>query len=180
LYGTTAQGGQFDHGVAFEISGTSETVLHDFCAEPDCTDGGAPGTGGLFMDASGALYGSAPTGGKADEGILYRLKGKSYKVLVDFCRKPNCADGARPEGAVTMDADGNLFGVTPIGGSDTSSGGIAYEYGKKLKVLYSFCGPNCDAGGRPLPRVLLDGSGNIFGTTEQGRPGGGTVFELTP
>jgi len=49
----------------------------------------------------------------------------------------------------------------------------------KYKVLHSFTDGN--DGGALYGSLLLDGQGNLYGTTEYGGPyGGGTVFELTP
>src|SRR5580704_10649516 len=48
------------------------------------------------------------------------------------------------------------------------------------KVLYEFQGP--PDGYSPSASLILDASGNLFGTTQDGGTGvgGGTVFELTP
>jgi len=50
------------------------------------------------------------------------------------------------------------------------------------KVIYNFCSkPNCEDGLDPRARLLLDSSGNIYGTTTSGgKSYRGTVFELTP
>jgi uncharacterized repeat protein (TIGR03803 family) len=47
------------------------------------------------------------------------------------------------------------------------------------KILYSFTGGS--DGGAPQGGLVLDGKGNLYGTTQQGGSNsGGTVFELTP
>jgi len=78
VYGTTKDGGSnandaIGSGVAFSQSGTTETVLHTFCAST-CTDGAKP-LAGPTVDASGNLYGTTPTGGDttSDAGVLYKL-----------------------------------------------------------------------------------------------------------
>jgi uncharacterized repeat protein (TIGR03803 family) len=46
------------------------------------------------------------------------------------------------------------------------------------KILYSFSGTD---GSRPVSKLMLDGSGNLFGTTQEGgTTNWGTVFELSP
>jgi hypothetical protein len=49
----------------------------------------------------------------------------------------------------------------------------------KLTILYNFAGAN--DGSTPFARVLVGGSGALYGTTQRGGTlGGGTVFELKP
>jgi hypothetical protein len=63
LYGTTQQGGNMNVGVVFELkpnaggAGWSETVLHSFCAQTNCSDGSEP-LAGLTQDGDGNLYGT--------------------------------------------------------------------------------------------------------------------------
>jgi uncharacterized repeat protein (TIGR03803 family) len=183
LYGTTTQRGQFGSGTIFRVSvGGAETILHAFCARANCTDGGAPGYGELVMDSGGNLFGTSPNGGKYGDGLVYEIRSKTYKILYNFCKLNTCPTGTLPQGALTMDASGNLFGVTPLGGRKFN-GGVVFELNSSLKVLYSFCnGTNCPDGGAPYSKVVLDKSGDIFGTTTQGGGAinGGTIFELTP
>ena len=89
-----------------------------------------------------------------------------------------------------MDAAGNLYGTTVMGG--------AYNRGEVFEltpnaakttwtetVLYSFCGqPRCSDGIYPEAGLIMDATGHLYGTTERGGGGinydYGTVFELTP
>jgi uncharacterized repeat protein (TIGR03803 family) len=94
-------------------------------------------------------------------------------------------DGAAPMGGVVMDSSGNLYGTTFWGG--LYDGGTVFELipqedGSWLsKILYSF---NPQSGGHfPVGGLILDESGNLYGTTSQvgsTRFQGGTVFELSP
>ena len=83
------------------------------------------------------------------------------------------------------DANGNIFGVTAEGG-DANDGGVAFEFQNgALQVLHKF---GSAAGGTdgcaPLGGLIMDGAGNLYGTTSgcgAGSAGdGGTVFELAP
>ena len=74
------------------------------------------------------------------------------------------------------------FAITAFAIALGSASAIAGE-----TVLYSFCSQvNCADGLNPVDSLILDGSGNLFGTTEGGghrTKGGGTgsvVFELAP
>jgi uncharacterized repeat protein (TIGR03803 family) len=71
LYGTTAVGGAHNYGTIFELSpGGVETVLYSFTGE----HGGAFPEGGLLRDAAGTLYGTASSGGAADNGVVFKFK----------------------------------------------------------------------------------------------------------
>jgi hypothetical protein len=53
------------------------------------------------------------------------LKGTKFKLLHTFQQAP---DGSRPATGLTPGPDGNLYGVTPVGGSDVGFGmGTVYR-----------------------------------------------------
>lgn len=72
LYGTTLVGGRGHNGTAFSVTIASgqENVLHGFTGK---SDGGNP-FGGLMMSSTGALYGTAAKGGRAQDGIVFKYK----------------------------------------------------------------------------------------------------------
>ena len=75
-----------------------------------------------------------------------------------------------------------LYGATELGGANNY--GIVYQLtpsasGWTETVIYSFT--NGFDGAYPLGGLVMDGSGNLYGTTSGGGiGGGGTVFELSP
>jgi uncharacterized repeat protein (TIGR03803 family) len=83
---------------------------------------------------------------------------------------------------LTVDAVGNLYGITWAGGSHQlgsifkltpSNGGWIFT------DLYDF--QDRDDGALPTGKLLLDRQGNIYGTASTGGAyGWGTVWELTP
>jgi uncharacterized repeat protein (TIGR03803 family) len=93
---------------------------------------------------------------------------------------------------VIFDNSGNLYGTTINGGADSSSCG-GYGCGAVFelspgnngewteKVLHSFYSNGRD-GNSPRASLVLDKTGNIYGTTYWGGSytNYGTVFELTP
>jgi uncharacterized repeat protein (TIGR03803 family) len=107
-------------------------------------------------------------------------------VLYDFTGSP---DGAHPTSRLASDGAGNFYGTTDSGGVwgsgslfELSPNGIG---GWKESVIYSFCsqgGVNCTDGANPAySYVLLDGNGNLYGTTYNGgKYGFGAIFELSP
>ena len=110
----------------------------------------------------------------------------SGKILHSF----SGADGASPSGGLAVDSLGNIYGTTTLGGVGSECGqnsacGIVFELspsanGYTETVLWTFT--NGADGGGPQGGVILDGAGNLYGTTlyAGGGNGCGTVFQLTP
>jgi uncharacterized repeat protein (TIGR03803 family) len=110
---------------------------------------------------------------------------QTFKTLVSF----NGTDGEGPEGAIIQSLDGNLYGATFQGGTNTTACG-GYGCGTvfkitpagKLTTLYSFCAEtNCTDGTNPYAGLVQATNGNFYGTTALGGANGyGTVFKITP
>ncbi|HEX3431733.1 MAG TPA: choice-of-anchor tandem repeat GloVer-containing protein [Rhizomicrobium sp.] len=205
LYGTTEWGGIINGGVVFELvrsgSAWTETVLYSFCSKSRyCHDGGAPYVGlsyageasGKPYDGQSLLYGTTYYGGTdTNGGVVFAVapkKGmrKREAVLYAFCSQSNCTDGRQPDTPLYLDASGNIFGTTHGGGQ--FSAGTVFELSPNgttytEAVLYSFCAQtNCTDGSQPSGGVIMDSSGNLFGTTEFGgdAAGDGVIFSLSP
>jgi uncharacterized repeat protein (TIGR03803 family) len=193
LYGTTQIGGQNGHGLMFLLTNGSwdETVIHQFCSQTNCSDGGTP-YGRLTMDSSGDLIGTTSAGGKNGWGNVFEYTtGAQYNVLYNFCSVGvYCSDGALPAAGVNIDSSGNLFGTTLTGGYGSSGFGtvfeLAYANGNWTEsVLHKFCRRiNCPDGAHPATSLIMDPSGSIYGTThgtaDYGGDTYGTVFKLMP
>lgn len=110
----------------------------------------------------------------------------SGKILHSF----SGGDGAGPSGGLAVDALGNIYGTTTLGGVGSECGqnsacGVVFELspsanGYTETVLWTFT--NGGDGGGPQGGVILDTAGNLYGTTlyAGGGNGCGTVFQLTP
>jgi uncharacterized repeat protein (TIGR03803 family) len=187
LYGTTVNGG-ISEGTVFELSpngsgGWTESMIYSF--NFNGTDGGNPAYGALISDGAGNLYGTASAAGAYDSGMLFELTpngggGWTEKVLHNFGLG---TDGSGPESSLVFDAAGNLYGTTVAGG--IHNGGVAFEFspdgsgGWTEKVLHSF--GNGTDGFYPFDNLVIDGFGNLYGTTYGGGIHSyGTVFELSP
>ena len=94
----------------------------------------------------------------------------------------NSLDGGGPRAGLIMDAAGNLYGTTSLGGPN--GGGTVFEIAAgthEETILHSFVplGPSSTDGSGPSGGLIMDAAGNLFGTTNQGGVyGGGTVFEI--
>ena len=184
VVGATVSGGANNYGVVFALipSGTTyvERILHVFSRFD------AP-TGGLIVDKSLNLYGLA-TGGTHNFGEVYELQrtttGHKFVVLYSFL---SGTDGADPFGELILDRAGNLYGTTASGG--TCVCGDVFELKKGTNgtytesILYTFS--STADGVDPESRLVMDPSGNLYGTTVYGGDtscaapyGCGEVFEL--
>jgi uncharacterized repeat protein (TIGR03803 family) len=194
LYGTALDGGTTSSscpqgcGGVFELSpttggGWTERVLYLFTGGND----GASPSGGLVTDSAN-LYGTTLFGGSSGFGVVFQLTPTTsgpYQ-LTTLHSFQGGSDGIQPPSGLTRDTAGNLYGVA--GGGTLEGGGAAggtvFELspttggGWSESILHSF-GAGTD-GFIPFGAVILDGAGNIYGTTELGGvPDGGIVFELT-
>jgi uncharacterized repeat protein (TIGR03803 family) len=115
LYGTTFEGGTTcDCGTVFKMSQTSgkwkEQVLYRFSEPND----GEP-LGGVTMDKTGNLYGTTHDGNAEIFMLSPHPKGSGWKFTSLFTPQDS-DDGGAPYAGVTLDASGNLYGTTTIGG----------------------------------------------------------------
>jgi len=141
----------------------------------------------MAMDGSGNLYGATADGGgsvncRGGCGTLFRLDtGGKETVLYSFTGK---ADGQYPMGVI-LDATGNIYGATLWGGNPDCEGnnnscGVVYKLDRKgrLTVLHTFEGDG--DGTNPEAALVMDSSGNLYGTTLAGGAGGGCVTNYPP
>lgn len=198
LYGTTMSGGVrvadcvFDIygagcGVVFRLTPDGHlTVLHGF-------EGGSDGTNpraGLVMDEAGNLYGTTE-GGQLDTkyesnlATVYEITSSNAEIVLHDFSPNDSAQGEFPVSSLIVGTNGNLYGTTELGGrpcTDSPYGcGTVFQITPSgdETVLYTFTGGK--DGASPKAGLLLDETGNLYGTTALGGTYGlGTVFELTP
>ena len=203
LYGAASNGGA-GCGTIFELSAPIRgqkpqfTVLYTFAAGAQCSGGGhvrsrlgyAGQSSGLLYDGTSPLFGTSSNGSSNNGGGVFMLTPGTpwtYTMLYNFCSQAHCADGQNPSAGVTLDASGNIFGVTGIGG--IKNGGTAFELQSPswtYKKLYDFCQSTrrCVDGLGPNSEPLFDAAGNLFGTTAAGGTAHkgccGTIYKLAP
>jgi uncharacterized repeat protein (TIGR03803 family) len=187
LFGTAEFGGDPNCGsgkgcgLVFKLDPSGNfTVMHSFKGP----DGSNP-TAAVMPDSAGNLFSTTSAGGAFSGGTVFKLAPTGQlTVLHSFGRGK---DGRFPTGGVIMDSSGNLFGTTLAGGG--SGFGTVYKVGTtgSETILHSFANQQGE-GQNPVGGLLLDASGNLFGTTASGgdlnacagepSPGCGIVFEL--
>ena len=157
--------------------GQTLTVLHTFpyyYNEP---------LAGLGMDSSGALYGTTSFA----YGTAFSLKQRDgnwvYSLLFNF----PFGGTDQPASPLLIAPDGTLYGTSELINNCYSCGSVfrlnpsgtvpKTTLSWKERVLYSFTGGN--DGGTPSGALLMDRSGNLYGTTERGGPSNfGVIYEV--
>ncbi len=172
LYGASPGGG-IGYGAVFELPNGSSTIKT--LASLSAGMGSLP-TGGVIMDSSGNLYGTAYNGGAYDDGTVFELPAGNSTINLLATFNSNTS-GYWPWAGVIMDSSGNLFGTTEYGGA--KNGGTVFELAhgsSTITTLGAFGSPN---GANPEADLIMDGSGNLYGTTKAGGANDdGTIFEI--
>ncbi len=183
LYGVASIGGLRDNGTVFRISPAGAfSVLHTF--PTGANDGLGPQFSLLRNPTTGMIYGTTFSGGSNGYGAVFVLSnagvGNDF-VLHSF----DLSDGAYPQGDISLDGAGNLYGTAGQGGS--SNCGVVYKMtnlGTGYTVLHNF---TCAPDGYLPGSVVLDAQGNIYGGTSSGGDpqacpffGCGIIFKISP
>jgi uncharacterized repeat protein (TIGR03803 family) len=156
-------------------------VLHSFGKAND----GAYPVASLAFGLRGAIFGTTPNSyNLSDAGVVFKLKppatqGGSWTEEVLY-RFTGGSDGGTPSAALVIDKVGNLYGTTYLGGVSYNSG-VVFEISFDSwteTVLYDFTGGS--DGANPWARLLIDKTGNLYGTTTVGGNDHGSAFELSP
>jgi uncharacterized repeat protein (TIGR03803 family) len=161
------------------------------------TNGGNP-QGNLVQGFDGNLYGAAYSGGTGADCPAPEECGTVFKVspngtvatVYNFCSQANCTDGALPDAALVMGADGNFYGITDFGGANSAGTAFKVTPTGTLTTLHNWCSQfvsgNCIDGAYTFVQnqgtfVQAD-DGNFYGTNNNGGNGffDGTFFKLTP
>ena len=121
--------------------------------------------------------------------IAIAAHAQTFSTLQSF----DGTNGTSPYAGMVQAANGDLYGITPIGGANTSNTcpdskgcGTVFKITTSgtLATLYSFCSQSgCTDGWAPGPYAGLvqATNGDLYGTTEGGGAQGvGTVFRIAP
>jgi uncharacterized repeat protein (TIGR03803 family) len=183
LYGTAYLGGN-GSGTAFrlqhQISGWTFLPLYAF------DSGSNPTT--VIVGPNGSIYGITRNGGGCCGDVFNLTPSPTPPVSVlspwnetELHHFAGFLDGGYSSGNLVFDQFGNLYGTTPNGGP--RGAGTVYVLtpssgGWTLTNIYLFLLSIGD-GAVPIGGVIMDGSGNLYGTTVGGGAhNDGTVFEL--
>lgn len=184
VFGTTYLGGKYSAGNVYRQD-FRITNVHVF--NPAKLLGTHP-LGPVVEDNHANLYGTTYDGGIGGYGTVYELIWiptlGHYKSIV--VHGFTFTDGAGSASGLVMDATGNLYGATTVGGNaGVSPDGVVFKMTPGLKnkwtetVLYNFTG-GADGGGL-YGTIVSDAAGNLYGTgIDGGAHDHGVVYEVVP
>jgi len=168
IYGTTAS-------AVYEYN--RSTGLVSTLASIPNSNSGTIYEGGVTVGSDGMLYGATIGGGDYGYGSLFKLdpSNLAYTTLASF----NHTNGAYPESAPVLDAQGDLFGTTHDGGVAglTTNPGTVYELPAGSSTVKDVAVFGNGGAQGPHSNIIFDASGTLFGTTYSNN---GTVFEVNP
>ena len=180
IYGTTYVGGSSNSGTVFKLAPSNgdwtESVLHNFGGGND----GTYPTAGVVLDHAGNIFGATYEGGSGVYGTLFELtpsgSGWTENILYNF--QGQGPVGCCPAAGLIFDSAGNLYGAASAGGRNV--GGSIFELtpageGWTFNLVYSLPG----GGTGPEQPLVMDSSGNLYGTANQSGGAYGSVFKLT-
>lgn len=148
----------------------STYALHSI---PFVSDNGKLPAAVLTADSEGNLYGIR----SGETWSIFEIA-RGSNSITPFADATAAGLGWSPMGGLTFDRDGNLYGTTTQGGTDSEAGTV-FEIARgtrTITTLVSFTGLN---GADPRQTLTVDAAGNLYGTTQNGGPNlEGTAFEI--
>ncbi len=135
---------------------------------------GATPSSSLVKTDSGDFLGTAPVGGAAAFGAIYKITAAGQFSVLKHCIFPG---GIFPAGPLVKGTDGKFYGVTNSGG--TRSAGTVYRFtepGTMEKLAQFPVGQSAF----PQGRLAQSSDGSFFGIATGGSQAKGIVFKLTP
>src|SRR5579862_100054 len=108
-------------------------------------------------------------------GLSIASSAQTFRVLFRF---NGTTDGTKPLGPLVQGFDGNLYGQTTAGGTNSDGTVFKISTAGTLTTIHNFCSlANCADGGFPATGLLLGKDGNFYGGT-YGHAG--KIFKVTP
>ena len=175
FYGTTERGGTSDKGTLFKFDTATNTLtkLHDFNGSngerPYCS---------LIEAPNGKLYGTTWGGGTGTFGTLFELDitvtPAVFTKKIDF----NSTNGRAPTNSLFLAANGTIYGMTPVGGTNQFGNIFSYDPStNSLTTLHNFSSTD---GRNPYATFLQYNDSVLLAMTAAGgQPvDAGTIFKF--
>jgi len=131
----------------------------------------------LVQGTNGNLYGTTYNGGVNFSGTIFNVTTSGQEKVV-YTFKGGTTDGAYPTGGLTLGTDGNFYGTTQQGGTNSMGTIFKVTPTGTLTILHNF---NAFVDGAfPWGPPILASDGNFYGTTSGGGINGhGVVYKMT-
>ncbi|QNF34660.1 putative Ig domain-containing protein [Adhaeribacter swui] len=173
FYGLTYQGGTNNYGTIFRITPNGNFTIRRHL--DSSISGGYP-QGSLVQGSNGSLYGITYQGGANGYGTIFRMAlNGTFTVLHSL---NYTTDGGYAQGNLIQGTDGNFYGTTYQGGTNSAGTIFKISANGKFTVLHNL--DNINDGRYPRGGLVQGTGGNYYGMTSSGGPGDqGTVFRVT-
>ena len=173
LMGATSNGGTQGKGTLFSI----RTNAASFAVVRAFSDWGKNPSGNLVRGNDGNYYGMTFSGGTFGFGTIFRITPTGSLTILRHLN--SLTDGANPFGSLTLGVDGNFYGLTSSGG--TNSYGVIFKITSAgVFSVLRHLSITAD-GGNPQGNLVAGTDGNFYGITRRGGSSGfGTIFKITP
>ncbi len=177
FWGVTYYGGSANnYGVMYKMTPTGTVTIANICANG--TNNGMYPEDGMIQANDGNFYLTTSSGGYSINGTVLKMtmQGTTTAVFGFY----NYLTGDQPTASVVQGIDGNLYGVTTVGG--TASDGIVFKVTLQgsLTVLHNFKdGSVTNDGTGPTTQLIQASDGNFYGTTSSGGSASyGVVYKI--
>jgi len=173
LYGTAYDGGDAGYGAAYRVTTNGDFLqLYSFT---NGLDGSYP-VAGLIQGTNGNFYGTTTWGGSNSSGTVFQMHPNGAVTPLYSFTGGN--DGDSPYGALVQGSDGDFYGTTAFGGSNSLGVIFKMSPGGMITSLYSFTGTN--DGAYPYAGLIQGVDGNFYGTAAfGGTHDAGSIFKIT-
>ncbi len=181
FYAMTYAGGAHGAGTAFKVTPAGElTTLVEF-QHRGITSAGATPWADLVEGADGHLYGMTSEGGTGGSGTIFKMSpAGAPNKLVDFTGSVPPNKGSLPYGGLLRASDGHFYGCTSRGGALGYGTVFRLTQEGVLTTLVDFSNNGTsNRGNSPRDRLVEGPDGALYGTTNSGGMGYGTVFKVT-
>ena len=141
------------------------------------TNGMNPYFESLVQGADGNLYGTTYEGGANNEGTVFQVNPSTGVLTTLHNFAGGTSDGRNPAAGLLLASDGNFYGTTTGGGTNTYGTVFKITPGGTLTLLHSF---TVIDGSQPWSGLVQGSDGNLYGTTTFGGANSiGTIFKIT-
>ncbi len=176
LYGMTSFSGDSGEGTIYYYDALNSVSKKVYAFGK--VSGGGP-SGDLIQGTDGNLYGMTFSNGANKFGTIFKFNpsNNTLTVIHDF----DSVHGKGASASLIQATDGNLYGMTPQGG--TSNDGVLFKCSTTgtYSVMVNFTGTSGGAiGAAPYGSLMEASDNNLYGTTSGGgTSGNGTIFKYT-
>lgn len=176
LYGLTSAGGaSFSYGTIFQFDPI--TNIYSKKVNFNSTNGDGP-KGSLVQASNGKMYGMTFYGGVNDVGVIFQYDATTNTLVkkIDLSK----ANGSSPAGSLVIATDGNMYGMTSVGGANNL--GVLFQYNPNSNTYtkkIDFTGITNGSG--PVGSLVQASDGKLYGMTRLGGANNsGIIFQFDP